>query len=156
MINFKAFLLEFQSVNSEHKEKILKNIEKHSLKISRKDMPQISEDDINEFLSFLKDNGVTTEKTKRQVNRLRATQKHLNFEKVENLLSAPDSVLKKLVIISNDGRILDGHHRFAALYVKEPTATIEVIEVNTDMRTLLSLAKKFPKTTFKKISEDVE
>jgi len=47
-------------------------------------------------------------------------------------------------MISRDGYILDGHHRWAAVLTIDPARTMEVIVIDMDMDDLLHEAASFP------------
>lgn len=120
-------------------------IPKGNLGILRKDMPQIRSFHLQEFLGWLKDQGVGVKADVFKVNTLKPTQKEIDSGKVKKMYTAPDDVLKKPVIVSKDNHILDGHHRWLALLNKNENDTLKGQRINLNIRDLLKMAFKFPK-----------
>ena len=129
------------------------SIPKGNLNVPRNKMPQIKSTDVPEFITFLKDRGIKVDKKDMPVSNIKPTQKDINKEKVVALSTVKASNLKKPVIISKDFHLLDGHHRWLALLNQDPKNTIPANIVNVDIKSLLNLARDFPKTTFKTILE---
>lgn len=113
----------------------------------------------NAFLEYL-------EKQKVQVNRgesmpaveMKATQNQLNADKVAGMAWAlatnpktkdPKHPLRQPLIVSRDGYVLDGHHRWAALVTadvmagKSGATDIPVIKVDMDIEDLVRASNKF-------------
>jgi len=124
-----------------------------SLGMSRKDMPQISSKHIGDFVKYLNDKGVSVSPSVIDVSKIGMTQKDINVDKVKNLLGVEKSNLAKPVIISNDGYILDGHHRVAALYNVDKNFKLKTIKVDLGIKDLLKAAGNFPKVSYKGIEE---
>lgn len=122
---------------------------KNSKGIKRIDMPQISSDNVSDFIKFLNDRGIKSKKEKIVVNKLKPTQKEFNPSKVGKLQTAPINVLNKTIIKSNDDYILDGHHRMSALLGLDAHAKMNVISVDLSIKELLAIAKEYPKTFYK-------
>ncbi len=124
--------------------------------IARIDMPQIRSDLISQFVEHLEEHGV--KKGKKMVGELKATQSELHMDKVRKLASDPGARehLRKPVIVSSDGHILDGHHRWAALAMEDPTSEIPTIEVNLPIKRLIEVAKEFGGVEFKKALLDAD
>lgn len=134
--------------------KVSPNICKGNLGIPRIKMPQIAEGDLGDFVDYLKEKGVKSQKTVMPVNKLKATQKEINAQKSEAIA---ESIMKgglrpgTAVIVSSDGHILDGHHRWAAGLLamsKGKKVTMDVIKVDMPIKKLLDAAYKYPKTTY--------
>jgi hypothetical protein len=126
-------------------------IPKGSLGISRKDMPQIKSTDVPEFIKYLATKDIKTDSTTVKAASLKPTQKEIQKERVADLATIAKDNLSKPLIISKDGYVLDGHHRWLALINKDKAAKIKVVKVNVTMKELLELAKKFPKVSYKQI-----
>lgn len=128
---------------------------KGNLGIPRSRMPQITSTDVPDFLDWLRDKkGVRSRVGTEPVGYLSATQKEINPQKVEKMMSAPDSVLMKPVMVSRDGYLLDGHHRWAALLAKDPGLTIRTVRIDMPIRELLKVSHEFPKSFKAGIGED--
>lgn len=86
--------------------------------LSRDEMPQIPEDLIDEFRSFLEADGVTVELRDVDPVDVFATQNQLDGRKVGKMITAirnDQFTPEHPAFVSSDGYILDGHHRWAAL-----------------------------------------
>lgn len=147
MLSFKEYSNRVNTIQSD--------LVRTSLGIPRRNMPQIESKNVQDFMSWLKkEHNVLSRSNTEVVKNLKATQKHMDAEKVIRLATeAPDTVLKKHVIVSNDGYLLDGHHRWASLYIKNPNDKIQVYEIATDIKSLLTLARRYPKSYTKNLSE---
>jgi putative sterol carrier protein len=124
-----------------------------SLGMSRKDMPQISSKHIGDFVKYLNNKGVSVSPSVIDVSKIGMTQKDINVDKVKDLLGVEKSNLSKPVIISNDGYILDGHHRVVALYNVDKNFKLKTIKVDLGIKDLLKAAGDFPKVSYKGIEE---
>ncbi len=89
--------------------KQLKESLKIGLTFARKEMPQIGA--AASFMKYLRDNDIESQRTKVDPNDLRSSQMEFDNDKVESLRMNPS---KNPIIVSNDGHILDGHHRWLA------------------------------------------
>ena len=129
---------------------------KDNLGIERKDMPQIGGDVEKKFIEHYKSKGVKTTKTTMPVGKLKATQKEINAKKAEGMADSfknkkpdprtgkPFDPRKGNILVSRDGHIVDGHHRFAAALMVDPGAQMEVTIIDVPIRQLLKDALKFP------------
>lgn len=87
--------------------------------IKREEMPQVSRDNLPKAVKWMRDNGTDVELTKKPASELKPTQEDLEKDKVKNMTDKFDSVGDiKALVVSNDGYIIDGHHRWAAAKVK--------------------------------------
>lgn len=118
-----------------------------NMNILRKDMPQIQASDIHEFLKFLELKDIDYIKKTIPAKDLKATQKEIDMDKVDNLKDENLETLRKPLIVSKDYHIMDGHHRWLALLAKNLDCPCYLIDTN--MKKLIELAKEFPKS-FKK------
>lgn len=128
---------------------------KDSKNISRDQMPQIVSADVPEFIEFLKKRGVKVSKETVRVGSLKPTQYEYDMDKVEKMKSAPDSVLKKIIMASKDNHILDGHHRYSALKEKNPSERLPIWKIDVPIKDLIKLSFEFPKTFKKAIHESI-
>lgn len=97
--------------------------------ISRTSMPQIN--NVNDFVNFLDHQGVDATHNNTTVDHLNPTQTDFDQQKVDRIVSdwadggASDV---KPIIISDDGFVADGHHRYyAALQSNTPINVIVVM-----------------------------
>jgi len=103
---------------------------------------------MQQMVDHLKSNGISTTRKKMAVGKLKATQSEIKAEKV---FSMADAHLKgkfdnigDSVIVSKDGHILDGHHRWAALLTIDPSREMNVQEIDLTMDELLEEAASLP------------
>ncbi len=118
--------------------------------LARHDMPQIPSDRVDDFVGYLGERGITSRVTTKDPAELRATQNQLDGRKVGQMITAIHSGRMepgdKPVMVSADGFILDGHHRWAAeatLSVGESPRRMRVVEVSVPMTQLLGQARLF-------------
>jgi predicted kinase len=127
------------------------------LGVPRAQMPQIQSGLVPEFLAHLSENGVRVKRGQRKVGSLKPTQDGVTSVKAEALArTAPKDKLRLPVIVSSDGYILDGHHRWAALVSIGENERIQTYEVAVPMRKLLELARRFEKVGYKEHGEAIE
>lgn len=141
---------------------ILDNLEEEisqipdSLNIPRNQMPQIKKSDIGEFIDFIKSNGIKVEDVDIEVSKLKPTQNEINLNKVKiKHDDIKDNISDiKPFIMSNDNHILDGHHQLYALKNLNKEMVVKAHKIDYPMMAIIDFAKKFPKTTYKSITED--
>lgn len=133
--------------DSEHPDNLCvdSKICKGDLGIPRRLMPQFTTPrDIRSFMSFAeKQYGVKSRRATRRAGQLRPSQEEINRERVEDVKE--DIVAKKLnpnvpLIVSRDGYVIDGHHRWAAYKSHEPSKKMPVLLVGAPARDVLSIA----------------
>lgn len=101
------------------------------------------------LLEDLKKEGVSVESDQVAVKDLRATQREI---KAGKSFGMADSYLKGSfdpasdveIIISNDGHILDGHHRWASLLLSDPDRKMKVKRVDLTMKDFLKRSFEQP------------
>jgi len=130
---------------------IRRELEQDSLGIPRHDMPQILGEHTSDFLEELERAGVGSRKRSIKAGELKGTQSELNIDKVMGMAgkmreSGPFAAAPPLA--SNDGYILDGHHRWAAQRVVDPSETFDVVEVDLPIEQLLDEAWAYDKVEF--------
>lgn len=103
---------------------------------------------MQQMIEHFKANGVKTKKSKAPVGMLKATQSEIKAEKTYGMA---DSYLKgkfpnigDSVVVSRDGHILDGHHRWAAMLTVDPSREMDVQVIDMDMDDLLREAQAVP------------
>jgi len=127
-----------------------------NLGIERKDMPQFDEEAnpnvIQEYLDSFRKQGVKVTDKRMAVGQLKATQKEINAEKVKGMVEAHEKHLKGegkwspgkgAIVVSSDGYVLDGHHRWAALLDHDPANEMHVHHVDASIRDLLARSEQF-------------
>ena len=132
-----------------------------SLDIDRKDMPQVYEEYIQDYVDFLDAQGIDSKMVYEvKVGNLKPTQKNISIERIAKILHRLLSgyytgesgklinPLKRVVIVTKDGYLLDGHHRWATSLFLSPNNTITVLEINADIEDLIPITKGFKKTQY--------
>jgi len=119
----------------------------------RAEMPQIPKEHLDTFKKKLKMDGYTFNSDLVDPSELQATQAELDGKNVGGMMrSARDGtfdMLKDPIWISNDGHVLDGHHRWAAATALatncQPPGCVQmpVIRVDMPMDELLGYADQF-------------
>jgi len=110
------------------------------------------------FLEYLTNKGVKIQRGEMPATQMKATQNQLNADKVAGMAWAlyndpktkdASHPLRQPLIISKDGYVLDGHHRWAALATydmmrgeKEPT-DVPVIIVDMDIEDMVDMSNEF-------------
>jgi GNAT superfamily N-acetyltransferase len=124
--------------------------------IDRKDMPQIYEEHIDEYIDFLDENGVTHNmEWGVEVGKLKPTQANISVPRIKKILTrlvngyytdtygSKLNPLSRRLLATKDGFILDGHHRWASLLFLSPKNKIDVFRINADINDIIQLSKKF-------------
>jgi len=144
MKNFKSFIKEYAvSVPSK----------KDTMDIDRKKMPQIKSADLQDFFKFLKDKKISTVRKTVDSSKLKASQGQFDKEKVKKALDdlMAGNLPDKPIVVSKDGYVIDGHHRWLA-YVNAGK-DMDVFEVNVKAKELISLMSEYPKSFNKQLYE---
>ncbi len=128
--------------------KISPSVCEGNLGIPRSEMPQLPGSVISKFLDHMASQGAkVTKDATMKVGELKATQKEINAEKVQGMAASYKAGkfpnIKDAIIVSSDGYILDGHHRWAALLHESPGETMNVHKVDAPIRKILDEANKF-------------
>jgi ParB-like chromosome segregation protein Spo0J len=71
---------------------------------------------------------------------IKPTQKDFNLDKVLTLV---DSSVDKPIIVSVDGYVLDGHHRYLAELVKGKPHLVNMYQCSASINNLLHLVKDY-------------
>lgn len=104
--------------------------------IPRASMPQIA--DQESFARYLEFIGVDVRFVKSHLNFLKPTQTEFDQEKVDSMQAPYGSI-----IVSNDGYILDGHHRFFAAVADPDHDSIDTYTCGVTINQLLAHAKDY-------------
>lgn len=103
---------------------------------------------LEQMLSHFEKNGVKTTVEDMPVGHMKATQSEIKAEKVYGMadahLKGKFNDIDASVVVSSDGHILDGHHRWAALLTIDPSRTMKVKKIDMTMDELLKEAASFP------------
>lgn len=122
-----------------------------NLEIERIKMPQIENTDT--FLEGLKSRGITFTQGQESAAYMRATQNQLRSDQVSGIATSmqknPKLLTDKPIIVSKEGYVLDGHHRWAAAIGLDTIdghlgdLKMPVIRVDLSIVPLLDIANKY-------------
>ena len=133
MKTFKQFIFEDQMKMS-------------AFNLPRSQMPQIK--DIDSFLSYVSSQGHSSMDMFGDVDDFRPTQTDYNQEKVDRIkhdMIRNPRINTKSIIVTSDGFVLDGHHRYLA--AKQLGEMIPYYELSTNVTDSLKLAYEYLNTS---------
>lgn len=113
-----------------------------TLGIPRAEMPQIPGKDRGALVAFLEARGIPYARTEVAPDSLRPTQREFSRKKTQQ--ARQDTGGAKTVIVSGDGYVLDGHHRWMAQLVDDKP--VDVMRFKAPIRELLAAVREFPGT----------
>lgn len=126
----------------------IKHFDTH-LGIQRKDMPQITKENLEAYKSFLKSKGIQVTDKKIQPWRIKPTQSYIDTDKVDSQVKNIKSGGKTKIIVSSDNYILDGHHSWGAYMEIDPSTDMPVIFINKPIKEVLKVSKEFKGVEFR-------
>jgi hypothetical protein len=114
---------------------------------SRSQMPQISETYKKMYLNHFKGMGVSVVPRMMYLRDIKLTQNEINKTKVWKLMQAIRKNAKRFrsmpkIIVSKDGYVVDGSHRFVAALNLDRAGEIEVWQINMPIRQILKESQK--------------
>lgn len=111
--------------------------------LDRSQMPQVHRDDMPKAFSILSDNGITVKMVSVLPSRLKHSQTKVNNKKVSSIIKDITSGKKMPPIVaSQDGWIVDGHHRQVAYNTIQPKNTIRVVVIGLKRDAAISAYKQ--------------
>lgn len=115
------------------------------LAYSRSQMPQVSEVYKQTYLNYFKNRGVSVMPKVVRLDSLRLTQNEINKTKVWKLMQAIRENKKRFrsmpkIIVSKDGYIVDGSHRFVAALNLDQHGEIEVWKIDLPIKEILEIS----------------
>lgn len=125
--------------------------------IPRDEMPQIKSTDMQDFIGWLSEQGVQSKTTMVMVDDLTPTQKKINVTKVKGMLekkTIEQLANSKPVLVTSDMHLIDGHHRWFALYVDDSKNNISTVIVDSTLEEFLSIANSYPKVSYKSMVDE--
>lgn len=155
----RTLMLDFKSFSNI--KTIVAHIKKNSKNIPRHKMPQITLDNLEHFKTFLKENDIPFHICKGNPIDYKATQNQFNLEKVFKLYEDKKDMDGRPVIVSNDGYIVDGHHRWLTNYIRhleqtnKTENTLNLLVIDRPLNEILHiLNNSYEKTSYKTITEE--
>lgn len=125
-----------------------------NLGFKRKEMPQIEGKSIPKFLDYLKSEGVKYTEKLVDSKSLRPTQSQFNQDKIQSMIDTIDQKKQHPIMVSKDGYVIDGHHRWLAHYNTDKK--MPVIMIDLKIYDALEKMHDFPLTIKRGISEEVD
>lgn len=123
-----------------------------SLGIKRKDMPQIEGKNIPKFLNFLKQNNIKFTEKLVESKKLKPTQNQFNQQKIQVMIDAIDTKKQNPIMVSKDGFVIDGHHRWLAHH--NLSRKISVYEIDLKIEDALDVMSNFPLSISRELKEN--
>jgi hypothetical protein len=122
--------------------------------LDRSKLPQIPKGLIPKFIRFCRDNGVGAKGVGVDADTLKPIQSHINRDKVESMKKNMQGINEQPLMVSNDGYVLDGHHRWVAMKELDPTGKVFVIRFDCPIAELLKLGHTFDGSFTKSVREN--
>ena len=117
--------------------------------ILRSKMPQISSKDYTAYMAHMKKAGITSKPVKAKPTKLKAIQKQFSLDGIVQAMSSADANKTKSILISKDGYVIDGNHRWLAAR-NSRQSSIDAIEFSANKDEVMKATLAFPKVKFKK------
>lgn len=118
--------------------------------ISRDKMPQLDGSVAREFVTDLRKSGIKVTTETVPIDSLKATQNQIDtsnaLKKAVSFLKGEYPGIKNAIIVSKDGHILDGHHRWAGLQLAERVKgkqNMQIERVHMNIKDLLRRALNY-------------
>ena len=127
-------------------------IPKIGMTFSRSLMPQIKGNEMTKFLEYLKKKDVQYKTEKLPVKDLKATQSEFDLTKIDQMIGQRNDIK---IVVSNDGYVMDGHHRWLADYNTDKNSKINSIVVDLPILELLRVAKEYSGTEYRPVAKTI-
>ena len=115
-------------------------------------LPQIPNDEIDNFKNFVNSEGISSKIVYLPVKTLTPIQKHLSSDKVYALQKKLHE-LGNPILISKDNIIMDGHHRWAATLAANEANRIICLKFACSIKKLIELGHMFDGSEVKTVHE---
>jgi hypothetical protein len=120
------------------------------LGFTRKTLPQLGPTE--KFVENLSKHNVKHHEVTVQADRLKPSQSEFSFDNVAAIMKQKLHT-KSSIVISRDGFVIDGHHRWLAHYNKHEK--IKAVMVDMPALEIIQLAKTFNSTSYKELHDIV-
>jgi hypothetical protein len=127
----------FDSIRGSLREEI--EVPPIGMTLSRDLMPQIDKE--KSFLDYLKKKGITSQPKTIPTKELKSSQSEFDINKIAEIMLGDND---KKILVSNDGHVLDGHHRWIADHNTDGKTDAHVI--NLPILELIRIAKEYTGT----------
>lgn len=116
--------------------------ESGTLGIPRDRMPQVKMTDRGALVQFMNARGVEHETDEMDAAALKPTQAEFSLDKVRRLVDGSQAQPNMTTLVSGDGYVLDGHHRWLATMAEGKP--LRVLRFKAPARQVLDLLEEFP------------
>jgi hypothetical protein len=116
----------------------------HARELSRGEMPQIPKEHLPGFMDFLAAKGITGKVGSVHPSSLQATQNQINGGAAAEIAKYGNT--RGMTMVSREGHVLDGHHRWGAaalLGVTDPKARMDVLRFSGGTDRILKLMREY-------------
>lgn len=121
--------------------------------IDRNKMPQITENNQQHFLNWLRsERNIQSVHTKIQPRRLKPSQK-VNKVILDKFPHSSPKLLKP-IIVSSDYQVVDGHHRWS-YHEQMGTPFVNIIMIRENFETLIQVMREYPRVQYKDTNNKV-
>jgi hypothetical protein len=134
-----------------------------TLDIDRANMPQIYDEHMDDYVDFLESRGINSRVEHGvEVGTLKPTQMDISLPRMKRMLTRllegyytddqgkAMNPMKRRVVATEDGYLLDGHHRWATSLFLSPNNTVDVVRIDAPIDQLVEVSKEFGKAEFQK------
>lgn len=128
-----------------------------NLNLPRRNMPQILQKNFNEYLGWLRNEGINIEELKVNGADLKPSQLDINEDKVKKMVVEVPDNLDNPIIISNDGYVIDGHHRWLTkinIAKNRDYVPVNAYKMDLPIRELIKKSMTFPKVKFRDVDNN--
>lgn len=124
-----------------------------NLGISRNAMPQIDTKFREDFINWMKGQGVKVRDIRVPAKSLKMVQGEYNRDKVGAIM-ASGSVEGPPIFVSKDGYVIDGNHRLIAhINLPDVGKYVRVTELGSDAKSLLDIIGKYPNVRYRSLND---
>ena len=100
-------------------------------------------------MAHMKKAGITSKPVKAKPTKLKAIQKQFSLDGIVQAMSSADANKTKSILISKDGYVIDGNHRWLAAR-NSRQSSIDAIQFDATKDEVMQATLAFPKVKFKK------
>lgn len=113
--------------------------------IPRRQMPQITSDDLQHFLGYVRARGIGVTETEVTASDLKPTQKEFRQERVDAI---PEEKLRDPILTSSDNHVLDGTHRWIKHWQLDKSRAVPVLRLGLKLQDALQVMREYPRAKF--------
>ena len=123
-----------------------------NLGISRNQMPQIDGRYREDFINWIKSQGIKVRNIRVPAKSLKLAQGEYNRDKVGDIISSGIAGGNP-IFISKDGFVVDGNHRLIAhINIPNSSTYIDVTELGMDIKSLLEIISNYPRVRYRNLN----